>query len=206
MFKIIYSCITATALTVASQAWGADTGGQLARDGGTESFMRSLNVASQQEQRSATGASQRELDGMPLEKLLRSRTVALDPIQIFATEVIELIANIQNDQVTHYPVLLDSEGATIEPVPAGHITLSPFPEITYVVENTGFSVEPQGYVWQGKIVNGGRGAVTVFHIRPYDICNIIINSDLGQFNVLFTDTPPYHVVIEANPTVPVVLD
>lgn len=173
---------------------------------GTRDFVKSLEFTPQEEQSVAASASQRELHGMPQEKLLRWRTVALDPTQIFSMAVVEQIAEIKNDPITHYPVLLDSNGEPIEPAPTAHITLSPFLEITYVIENTGFSVEPQGFVWQGNIVEGGNGAVTIYHIGPYNICNVVINSDLGQFNVLFTDTPPYHVVIEVNPTVQVILD
>lgn len=95
----------------------------------------------------------------------------------------------------------DKEANNGPPNPKHIITITPFPSVTFVVENDRFDSNDLGFTWAGKLIEGGNGQATVIGIRREDgnwdsFVNIV--SDQGDFNIAPTNTFPYHVAMEAN--------
>ena len=98
---------------------------------------------------------------------------------------------------------LDSN--TEEPTARETIRLTPFPGSSFTAQNNYFRYYGWGLAWEGEIIQGGNGRVSVqitIDESGESEGNITIISDVGGFIITPTDTFPYYLVIEGNPNDP----
>lgn len=135
---------------------------------------------------------------IPQQDILRWKAVVMDPFSILKAATEKEISSVKHNPNTHNPVLVDADASPVKPVPRDLIRLSLFPNASFLVEIERFYSAPYAFNWHGRIIEGGSGTVHIAIVSPYDICQVHIASNVGIFNITPTESPPFHVLIEAN--------
>ncbi len=101
------------------------------------------------------------------------------------------------------------DGAVHERTPAELVSITPFDDISLLVNLTDFDDVGWGATWMGEIVGSSDGSVTI-HVTPDEagrpVVQMYVVSSLGNFNVAPTGLYGHYVAIEMNPTYRAKLD